>query len=466
VKLSIRSGLRRRDFVQWIGGAAFALPCLELFELQARAQTAKQARCAVFIYTNDGMHPPAFFPRTPDPTASPTLSPLAPFKSKVLLLGAPVGADGYPMANQGITYNMKPAQHRANICFTGSKVMLPLNGDQFNAVNRGDGPSIDFAIAQQVQKGVPPLLLAMHPIGGDTPSDVTYDLGGNPQTRLSTPMAISGAVFGGLGVGGAAGAAAAAAALKEQTAVSNFLTARFGTLRSQLSKTDQNVIDQHLAAVRTYETQRSSLLDMQMNPSTGCAAPSSAMVPTDAASTASGADTQFLSPFIMDTVALAFNCGQTKVATVSFGYPGGGGAGGLRMPWLGFSDAQHGVSHNNGDPVQAGKYAKMNQWTIGQVAYLMGQLAKIATAGGTLLDETVIYLVNRHGDGNLHTNHALPSILCGGAGGYFKMGVNMMLPTTSPTKVLISIAHAMGVPLASFGSGAFADTMPVPGIAA
>jgi len=38
------------------------------------------------------------------------------------------------------------------------------------------------------------------------------------------------------------------------------------------------------------------------------------------------------------------------------------------------------------------------------------------------------------------------------------------LTVTSPTKVLISIAHAMGVAVTSFGSGAFVDTSPMAGI--
>ena len=83
-----------------------------------------------------------------------------------------------------------------------------------------------------------------------------------------------------------------------------------------------------------------------------------------------------------------------------------------------------------------------------------------------LLDETTIYLFNRHGDGNGHTNYALPAVICGGTGGFFKMGQNLALPRTSPTQVLLSLAHAMGVPLATFGSGPYADTMSLVAIEA
>lgn len=466
MKLSAHHRPSRRDFVQWIGGAALALPCLELFEPPANAQTAtKQAKFAVFIYTNDGFYPPSFFPTGgTDPTASPTMSALAPYKNKVILLGAPLMANGFPVAGSGLAYNAKPEQHRANVVLTASKVKQPLNADQFTAVNKGDGPSIDYVIAKAFNSS--PLLLAMHPIGGDTPSDVTYDTLGNPQTRLSTPADILKNVFGGVGAAGPPGPAGAAAALRKETAITDFLNARFATLRPQLSVYDQQVLDAHLSALHTYETGVAQNLAAQGNPAIACAAPSAAVVPIDASSIQTGADTQFLSSFIMETVAIAFSCNKNRVATVSFGYPGGGGAGGLRMPWLGFPDPQHGVSHNNGDVTLAGRYAKMNAWTVGQVKYLMDQLAAVKTLTGTMLDQTIIYLVNRHGEGNAHTNYALPAILGGGAGGYFKMGQYLQLPATSPTKVLISVAQAMGVPLTSFGTGPYVDTAELTAIKA
>ncbi len=459
MKLSTRHRLKRRDFVQWIGGAALALPSLELFELQAGAQTtAKTAKFAVFIYTNDGMHPPAFFPPmgSTDPTASATLSPLAPHKDQVLLLGAPVDATNFPLSNTGLTYTSKPAQHRANICFTASKKVLPITVGQAaadggpNIVNQNDGPSIDYVIAKTYKQS--PLLLAMHPCGGDTPSDVTFNESGNPQTRLFLPGTILSTVFG-ASMSGPMTAPQSALALAKQNAVTNFLNSHFATLRPQLSAQDKLVMDQHLAQLQAYE---SDVAARMMNASAGgtaCAAPSASAVPAPAQD---GSETQTLSKFIMQTVSIAFNCAMNKVATVSFGYPGGGGVGGLRMPWLtynkaSFDDPLHFVSHNNGDATLSAKYALMNQWIISQLALLMDLLKAIPVAGGTLLDQTVIYLTNRHGNGNGHTNYALPGIIAGGAGGYFTMGQNVVLTkATNPTDALISIASSMGVQVPTF----------------
>jgi hypothetical protein len=99
----------------------------------------------------------------------------------------------------------------------------------------------------------------------------------------------------------------------------------------------------------------------------------------------------------------------------------------------------------------------MHTWIATQIAGLMDRLAALKDPNGvSLLDQTVIYWFNRHGDGDSHSNFALPNILLGGAGGYFKMGRYLQLPTTNPSKVLISIANAMGVDVPTFGEAPLA----------
>jgi hypothetical protein len=89
-----------------------------------------------------------------------------------------------------------------------------------------------------------------------------------------------------------------------------------------------------------------------------------------------------------------------------------------------------------------------------------------ATGTGTLLDETTIYWFNRHGDGDIHANFALPNIILGGTGGYFQMGRWLQLPATNPTQVLISIANAMGVDVPTFGEPSYAASAPLSGLIA
>jgi hypothetical protein len=205
-------------------------------------------------------------------------------------------------------------------------------------------------------------------------------------------------------------------------------------------------------------------MESDMAPECGGPEVARAAVPEDDTSIRTGADSQYLSPFFMESIAIAFACNMTRVASVTFGYPGGGDAGGLRMPWLGFTDSLHGVSHHANRADFLEKYQKMNGWIASEVKYLMDKLAAVTTPEGTLLDQTTIYWYNRHGDGDAHTNFALPNLILGGTGGYFKMGQVLTLPATSPTRVLISLANSMGVELAALGSGVFRDTQPLSGL--
>src|SRR5262245_60647460 len=115
MKLSIRRRLYRRDLMQWIGTAALALPCLELFEHEAGAQAgAKKAKFLVLLYYPDGVNNAAFWPKNAtDPTSSEILSAFAPnaaakltadYKSKMLVLG-PQLTNGMPNMDTGMTYN-------------------------------------------------------------------------------------------------------------------------------------------------------------------------------------------------------------------------------------------------------------------------------------------------------------------------------------------------------------------------
>jgi hypothetical protein len=140
----------------------------------------------------------------------------------------------------------------------------------------------------------------------------------------------------------------------------------------------------------------------------------------------------------------------------------------MRMPWLGFGDPLHFVSHHANDADKLDKYQQMNHWVASQVAGLMQRLAALPSASGTttLLDDSTIYWFNRHGDGDAHDNYGLPNLILGGTGGYFDMGRYLQLPATNPTEVLISLANSMGVDLQTFGEELYRATQPMAGLTA
>lgn len=467
MRLNSRSRVSRRDLVRMLGAAAFALPGLELFGRELRAQAvSKVAKYAVFCYTPDGVNQSAFWPtgNETDFQLSPILKPFEAYRDKLLILG-PEMNNGTPKPGSGLAYGGPTPQHQATVTLaaraghgcppggafcTTDDFGLPYR-DQTTAVNNIDGPSIDQVIAKAVvgESLFSSLNFGLHPIGGDTPSDINFAEDGTSLKRMATPDEAWNRVFG-MGVGPSA---ADLSARNKHSAVTDFLHARFAGLRPQVSAYDQQVLGAHLTSLRSYEEQ------VKRRSESTCQQPLRAAVPTDETSVRTGADSQDLAPFFMDVISSAFSCDLAKVASVTFGYPGGGDAGGLRMPWLGFTDPLHGVSHHGGNAATLEKYKQMHTWIATQIAGLMQRLAAVQDGNGvSLLDQTVIYWFNRHGDGDSHSNFALPNILLGGAGGAFKMGRYLQLPTTNPTQVLISIANAMGVDVPSFGEGPLQQT--------
>ena len=417
MRLSSRHPFTRRDLVRVIGSAALVLPALELLEQESRAQGAAKSKYVVFCYTPDGVNHAQFWP-TGTPSSynlSPILTPFQAYKDKLLVIG-PQMTNGKPTANTGLTYAAATPQHQAPVTLAARIGSLPYTNPQTSAVNRIDGPSIDQVIAKAV-KGTSTfgsLNFGIHPVGGDTPSDLNFQDDGTSLKRLSGSDEAWKFVFGSV-TPGMTGSTGSTTELDKHNAVTNFLHARFSALRPALSKVDQVTLDSHLSALRVYEDRVKARLDAAATNqpgSTNCTNPTRATVKTDADSIRTGADTETLSPLFMDMIATSFSCNLTKVATVTFGYPGGGDAGGLRMPWLGFTDPMHFVSHHGGNADKLNKYAKMSTWIAGQIAGLMDRLKALPSASGTgtILDETTIYWFNRHGDGDTHTNFALPNL--------------------------------------------------------
>lgn len=473
MKLSAHQRLTRRDLVKTLGAAALALPGLELFGQTARAQSSeKRSKYIVFCYTPDGVNQGAFWPSgtTSSYTLNTILKPFEKYKDKLLILGPQMNGSSV-VGNTGLAYAGPVPQHQAAVTLAARTGNIPYEPNQFTAANKlGGGPSVDQLIAKAVGSDTTFLSLnfGLHPIGGDTPSDINYQENGLPLKRLAGADEAWAHIFGNLS--GNDPVTPSRTPLNKLDAVTSYLHARFSALRPALSAADQKTLDAHLTSMRVYEARAQKRLQDEFDGQTPtdetCSNPKRAVVATDADSVRTGADSETLSPFFMGLIATAFQCNLTKVASVSFGYPGGGDAGGLRVPWLGFNDPLHFASHHGGNAGKLEKYAKIHAWIAGEIAGLMDRLAAVpsGTGSGTLLDETTIYWFNRHGDGDSHSNFALPNVILGGTGGYFKMGRWLQLPKTNPTQVLISLANAMGVNVTSFGDSALAATSPLAGL--
>lgn len=125
-----------------------------------------------------------------------------------------------------------------------------------------------------------------------------------------------------------------------------------------------------------------------------------------------------------------------------------------KMKWLDIEDAHHTLSHEpdkNKDAYE--KLVRINTWFAEELAYLLKKLDSTPEPGqsGSMLDHTLVIWTNELGKGNSHTLDHIPFVLAGNGFG-FRMGRSMWCENNNHNRLLLSLAHAVGHPLETFGN--------------
>ncbi len=150
----------------------------------------------------------------------------------------------------------------------------------------------------------------------------------------------------------------------------------------------------------------------------------------------------------MDLAVQALACDVTRVVSIQWSHPVSPTA----MAFTGSTQRHHDASHyGNPDSSTAANFVLLQAYYTGRLAYLINELAKRPDGDGTLLDSTLILLFSELGDSNVHSHDDMPFILAGGAGGALRGGRFLNYPKEAHSKLLVSVANAMDVPINSFG---------------
>ncbi|HYS56636.1 MAG TPA: DUF1552 domain-containing protein, partial [Burkholderiales bacterium] len=167
-----------------------------------------------------------------------------------------------------------------------------------------------------------------------------------------------------------------AARRKRDRSILDSLTGSLSRLRNEFSPSDRARLDQYTQDVREIERR------LQIAMKASSVAPAEMTVPVGVPQSF---DEHIKLQF--DLLALAFQGDITRVGTLLFArdltgriYPESD------APTLGF----HGGSHHGEDPRRIAEYAKLNQYHIKMLAYLVARLAKTGDGDGTLLDHSLI----------------------------------------------------------------------------
>jgi hypothetical protein len=316
-------------------------------------------------------------------------------------------------------------------------------------------PTLDQYLADKL-KGTTPyrnLALSATPSTDIGQGNISFRAGGQVETVVRNPKQLFDTLFG---KGTTSGTdPAAAAALKRKTSVLDLVKADATRLNARLGVADRTRVDQYLQAV--------SELEKQVNVVT----PSSCMAP---AAPTTGGNWHSKSKQFIDLLVLAMACDLTRVVTLQYSdswgvhygdYPLGTGTEKLGT-W-----SDHFISHKLDDTDRAtdldgldraeamriadARVVMTSRFKVRRFAYLINAMKKVATASGTLLDESLVLYTSENGNGDSHARKDMPILIAGHAGG-FETG-RAVAASNLPTGALhASIIRRFGLDVSSYGN--------------
>jgi len=125
---------------------------------------------------------------------------------------------------------------------------------------------------------------------------------------------------------------------------------------------------------------------------------------------------------------------------------------GAVYPASGVRDGFHTLSHHSQNEEQKARFAVLNRYHVGLLAYFMDKLKSTPDGDGNLLDNSMILYGSGMSDGNSHNHDPLPVILAGGASGRLEGNRHIMNPDkTTMSNLLVSILHKLDIEQESFG---------------
>ena len=452
-----RSDLHRRRFLQGLGAAA--IPFVPRFE--AHASSARPPTRLVFFFSSNGTIYEKWLPSMRDGklVLSPILAPLERHTSRLLVV------DG--LTHRTVTEKSDRSGHAAgmNTVLTGRRTKIIDPADTQKSL--GTGVSLDQHLAAKLGGATKlrSLECGVH-VEPYMPYLAALSYRGPMQPILpeSSPYRVFDRTFRDLAPPSEVDRARLAERIADRRRLLTHVARDLDAMRRTLPQDDRIKLDAHLDAVRGIEHALST--GAGQGASSVCAAPPLG-APLDVWK---NENIPAIGRMQIDLLVMALACDLTRIGTIQFGR-----AGALHRfswlgkefetdPMLGASDQAkgfHALAHRESDPECRAKLVRINTWYAGELAYLLDRLAAIPEAGGSMLDHTVVVWINELGSGGDHRHERTPWVIAGNAGKHFKTGRLVSFPGEPHNRMLLSLAHAMGVEETEFGDPDYCHRGPL-----
>jgi hypothetical protein len=209
-------------------------------------------------------------------------------------------------------------------------------------------------------------------------------------------------------------------------------------LKKGLGPSDRNRLDDYLEDVR--EIERRIQKAEQSNAAQGISLPSAPV----------GVPDSWVEhvKLMSDLQILAFRADVTRVSAYKMGRD-------VSSRVYTESDVKtpfHSLSHHGNKPDKLEEFARLNQFHVNQVAYLIDKMKNTPDGDGNLLDHSLVLYGSPMGDGSVHNHLRIPIFMAGKANGKLTGNSHVLCKDGTPfANVLLTLLQKLGVETDSFG---------------
>jgi hypothetical protein len=425
--------LSRRTFLNGMG-VTMALPFLESMVPAgtALAQTAARGRTRLgCIYVPHGATMDKWTPAAAGKGFELTeiLQPLAPFRERVNIVSDLSHPQAYGGGSATSNHNRSAATFLSGAhAEAGPRAHLGITMDQFAAQRIGQDtplPSLELMIEDATLSCGDGLSCAYR----DT---ISWQGPTAPLPMENNPQVIFERLFGD-------GSTDAERRGRRQQSLSllDSVLGEVSALQRTLPATDRSRLDQYLGDVREIERRIQK-----------AAQAASADLTLPDAPAGAPKDVEAHIKLMLDLQVLAWQADITRITTMLLAKELSNAV----YAKSGVRDAFHILSHHSNVRENQDRFAVLNRYHVGLLAYLLGKLQAIPDGDGTLLDHSMVLYGSAMSDGNQHNHGPLPIILAGGASGRLTGGRHIRnTPDTTMSNLLLAMLDKLGVPTEKFG---------------